>query len=91
MVYESHEETRAAVSPDGIAWRDRGLWAPRSGGEVDRHGHVTPMLVPGGDGPSAGLFAGDARAGSWDRTRIVRLRVDPDRLTGPLRGETKSP
>lgn len=91
MVYESHSGTRAATSPDGILWRARGLWLPRSGGEVDRHGHVTPMLLPGDDGRPADLFVGAARGGSWDRNRIVRLRVDPDRLPRPVRGGPASP
>jgi hypothetical protein len=91
MVYESHEGTRAAVSPDGIAWRDRGLWVPRSDGEADRHGHVTPMLLPGEDGGTSSLFVGAAPAKSWDRNRIVRLRVDPDRLIGPQGGGPAGP
>jgi hypothetical protein len=91
MVYESHEGTKVAVSPDGIAWHDRGLWQPRSGGETDRHGHVTPKLLMRPDGKGAELFVGAARAGSWDRNRIVRFRLEPDRLTRLLDGQKANP
>ena len=76
MVYESHEGTCLAVSRDGVAWTDRGLWVERSGGDLDRHGHVTPMLLVGGDPDTAELFVGAARAGSWDRNRIARIGID---------------
>lgn len=79
MVYESHAGTRAAVSPDGVSWTDRGLLLPRSGGELDRFGHVTPMLVPEPNG-TATVYLGAARAGSWDRNAIARARVTPAQL-----------
>ncbi len=81
MTYESHEGTRAATSADGLAWSDRGLWVPRSPGEgaLDRHGHVTPRLVPHPDG-SATLYFGAARAASWDHNCIARLEISPAKL-----------
>jgi hypothetical protein len=81
MAYESHEGTKAAVSRNGISWQDRGLWLPRSGGEIDRHGHVTPMLLVRQDRKPAQLFVGAARTGSWNRNRIVWIRLGPDWLT----------
>ncbi|HKI16505.1 MAG TPA: hypothetical protein VKA15_01425 [Isosphaeraceae bacterium] len=81
MLYESHEGTNVAVSVDGITWRDRGLWIPRSGGEIDRHGHVTPMLLIEQGGRPALLFIGAARTSSWDRNQIVKIRLEPARLT----------
>ena len=70
MVYESHEGTKVATSPDGLTWRDRGLWVPRSGGEFDRNGHVTPMLLAGDREHPWALFFGGARAASWDYNSI---------------------
>ncbi len=91
MVYESHEGTKVAVSPDGIAWRDRGLWVPWSGADIDRHGHVTPMFLMRPDATGAELFVGAARAGSWDRNQIVRFRLEPDRLIRLLERQKAPP
>jgi hypothetical protein len=87
MAYESHEGMRLAVSTDGIVWRDRGLWLPRSGEDIDRHGPVTPMILLRQAGPPAELFAGAARAGSWDRNQIVRFRLEPDCITEELQDQ----
>ena len=87
MISESHEGTRVAVSPDGIAWQDRGLWVPRSHGEIDRHGHVTPMLLIGPHGRPAELFVGAARSGSWDRDQVVRVRLESDQLVRLIKGD----
>jgi len=81
MVYESHEGTRLATSPEGVTWRDRGLWRSRSGGEIDRHGHVTPMLLVRPGTEPAALFVGAARTGTWDRNQIVRIMLEPDWLS----------
>ncbi len=80
MVYESHQGTRAATSPDGVAWRDLGLVVPRSGGPADAAGHVTPMLLAG----SRWLYLGAAPAATWDRNAIARIELSPglvDRMT----------
>jgi predicted GH43/DUF377 family glycosyl hydrolase len=79
MVYESHEGTKAATSDDGISWKDRGLWVPRSGGDMDRHGHVTPMLLVG-DGGRCVLYFGAAKAVSWDRNSIAEVVIQSGQL-----------
>lgn len=85
MVYESHEGTRAATSDDGITWKDRGLWVPRSGGEADPQGHVTPSLLVGARGRPWTLYFGAARAASWDHNAIAEV-VIPDRQLDMLAG-----
>lgn len=80
MAYESHEGTRVATSDDGISWKDLGLWVPRSGGEIDRHGHVTPMLLPGERGRPLTLYFGAARAVSWDRNSIAEVVISPGQI-----------
>lgn len=71
MTSESREGTRLATSHDGVAWKSGGLFAERSGADIDRFGHVTPFLLvePG----IVTLFAGAARSASWDRNHIVRI------------------
>lgn len=78
MVYESREGTCAATSRDGISWVDHGLLMPRSGEALDRYGHVTPMLLQATG--TTELFLGAARAASWDRNQIVRVRLGADGL-----------
>ena len=88
LVYESHEGTKAATSDDGISWKDLGLWVPRSGEEIDRHGHVTPMLLVGERGSPWTLYFGGARAVSWDRNSIAEVVISPgliDKLAGGRR------
>ena len=88
MAYESHEGTRAATSDDGIAWEDRALWVRRSGGEIDRHGHVTPMLLVGESSRPWTLYFGAASATSWDRNAIAGAIISPgqiDKLAGGRR------
>jgi hypothetical protein len=75
MVYESHEGTKAATSDDGIIWKDRGLWVARSGGEIDRNGHVTPMLLSGSTDRPWKLYLGAARAVTWDRNSIAEYLI----------------
>ena len=79
MVYESREGTRAATSGDGVNWRERGLLQARSGGDLDRHGHVTPMLLADDRGGWT-LYCGAARGRSWDRNTIARVHIPADRL-----------
>lgn len=84
MVYESHAGAMAATSDDGLRWHDRGLWIPRSGGAIDRQGHVTPMLLVGQRGRRSILYVGAANAPSWDHNTIAEIVVPPglmDQLT----------
>jgi len=71
MTSESREGTRLATSPDGLAWKSEGLFAERSGNDIDRFGHVTPFLLV--EAESVALFIGAALSASWDRNRIVRV------------------
>jgi hypothetical protein len=80
IVYESHEGTKAATSGDGITWKDRGIWVPRSGGEIDRHGHVTPMLLSEAKGRPWKLYFGAARAVSWDRNSIAEIAIPHEQI-----------
>jgi hypothetical protein len=73
MTSESREGTRLATSHDGVAWKSEGLFAERSGADVDRFGHVTPFLLV--EPERVTLFAGAASSASWDRNRIVRIPV----------------
>ena len=77
MVYESHEGTRAATGPDGVAWRDLGLIVARSGGPLDAAGQVTPALAAG----SPWIYLGAASAPSWDHNAIARVAL-PAGLAG---------
>jgi hypothetical protein len=83
MTSESREGTRVATSNDGLEWRDRGLLAGLSGGDIDRFGHVTPFLLAEPSGVT--LFSGAARSPNWDRNVIVRIpltRQDRERFEG---------
>jgi hypothetical protein len=73
MVYESHQGTRWAGSPDGVRWTDRGLLAGLGGTPIDSHGHVTPFLVPGN---RPRLLVGSAMAPTWDVNRLAEIRLD---------------
>jgi beta-1,2-mannobiose phosphorylase / 1,2-beta-oligomannan phosphorylase len=89
MVYESHEGTKAATSDDGISWQDRGLWVRRSGGKIDRHGQVTPMLFPGENGRWT-LYFGAAGVASWDHNSIAEVVIQSEqieKLAGPRRSK----
>jgi Glycosyl hydrolases family 32 N-terminal domain len=89
LVYESHEGTKAATSADGISWKDLGLLVPRSCEEIDRHGHVTPMLAMGERGIPWKLYFGAARAVSWDRNSIAEVVIQPGQIE-KLAGGNKS-
>ena len=91
MVYESHEGTKAATSHDGLSWKDRGLWIPRSGGEADRHGQVTPMLLVGTEGRPSALYFGAAGAASWDRNAIAAFEIPAGLLDTLSHVETTKP
>lgn len=71
MAYESHEGTQRATSRDGIAWQERGLWLPKSGGPPDAFGHVTPFLLVGAEGQLEAVYVGAASAPSWDHNAIA--------------------
>jgi len=77
IVYEGRQGTRWASSPDGTRWTDRGLLAPVTGTPLDRHGHVTPFLVPG---EKPRLLIGAAMAPTWDVNRLVEIRLGADAL-----------
>ena len=82
MLYESGAGTKAAVSDDGLKWRGRGVWLPRSGEAVDRYGHVTPFLLAADQNKQCAVFLGAASARTWDRNRIVVVRLAPKMLAG---------
>ncbi len=75
MTAESLEGTRLATSHDGLTWKSEGLFAERSGHDVDRFGHVTPFLLV--EPERVTLFVGAASSGSWDHNRIVRVPLSP--------------
>ena len=88
MLFESHEGTMAATSEDGTGdWHDHGVWLPKSGGEPDAHGHVTPFLLTGPGGAGAILYFGAAGAASWDRNAIATFPVPAARLGSLARRE----
>lgn len=80
MLYERHDGIGAAISPDGIGWIDRGIFERRSGTAIDRHGDVTPFLLAPRSDRGFELFAGAARAETWDRNTIVRIKIDRGRI-----------
>lgn len=77
MVSESHAGTQCAISRDGVKWEDKGLLMERMDIPVERHGHVTPFLLPDEDGSGATLFYGAASAPTWDANSICSRRVSP--------------
>ena len=82
LLYESQGGTRFARSGDGLQWKDAGWLVEKSGGEVDRHGHVTPNLFIDNDG-KAWLFFGAARAATWDRNCIAVTKIGLNKLRPP--------
>jgi hypothetical protein len=75
MVFEGHDGTHWATSPDGLTWTARGLLTGLSGGPEDRHGQVTPFLLPDATGRSSILFFGAAAQATWDHNSITSQRV----------------
>ncbi|MDB6156051.1 MAG: hypothetical protein JWL90_4504 [Chthoniobacteraceae bacterium] len=75
MLSESRLGTEAAVSHDGISWRKIGLLVERAALQSERHGHVTPFLLPDADAGGATLFYGAAAESSWDANSICRQRL----------------
>ncbi len=75
MLSESRRGTEAAVSRDGIHWQSAGLLAERTANPTERHGHVTPFLLPDADGSGAALFYGAAAEPSWDVNAICMRRL----------------
>ncbi len=70
MLYESHAGTAYAVSRDGVQWNDMGLLAGRMDIASERHGHVTPFLLPNANGAGALLYYGAAAQASWNQNMI---------------------
>lgn len=75
MVYESHAGTRCAISPDGLKWEEKGFLMESMDTSLERHGHVTPFLLPDENGAGATLFYGAASASTWDANCICSRRV----------------
>ncbi|HBI43350.1 MAG TPA: hypothetical protein DDY78_10920 [Planctomycetales bacterium] len=80
MLYESRDGTRLAVSEDGTAWTDRGLFVRKSGKEVDAFGHLTPNLLVDPVKHRYHLFFGAAAAKTWDRNKIAVVSVPEEKL-----------
>lgn len=80
MVYEGRMGTRWASSPDGTRWTDRGILVPVTGTPLDRHGHVTPFLVPG---EKPRLLIGAAMAPTWDVNRLAEIPLGGEALQAP--------
>lgn len=86
MVWESPAGTHLAKSSDGLAWQDAGLLEGLSGNPHDRFGHVTPFVLVDPSGGAVTLFAGGARAASWNENTIVRMPLSREasaRLESP--------
>jgi hypothetical protein len=75
MLIESRMGTEAAISRDGIDWQRIGLLVERADLPAERHGHVTPFLLPDADAGGATLFYGAAAAPSWDANSICMRRL----------------
>ncbi len=73
MLYESWSGTQLATSKDGITWKAKGTWAPTTGTDVDRYGHVTPFLLTDSATSPIARSVGAARSGSWDHNVIARI------------------
>lgn len=74
MLYESHEGTRWATSPDGVQWSARGMLLPKSGRPEDAGGHVTPFLLTETSG-NLRLYFG-SNGGDWSRNRIASTPIE---------------
>ena len=75
MLIEGRLGTEAATSRDGIHWRRIGLLVERADVPAERHGHVTPFLLPDLDGAGATLFYGAAAEPTWDANTICTRRL----------------
>lgn len=80
MLFESHAGTMIAESLDGLRWKNSQLLVKPSGTPVDQHGHVTPFLLAQERGQKVQLYVGAAKAATWDRNSIARIRLDGDML-----------
>lgn len=80
MLYESHSGTKAAVSDDGIVWKDRGLVVERFGRDLDAAGHVTPFLMLHPHRATATLYLGAAADHAWNHNSIAAVRFSFDGL-----------
>lgn len=75
MLVESRQGTEAATSSDGIHWQRIGLLVEKSGDPAERHGHVTPFLLPDTDNAGAVLFYGAASESAWNANTICMRRL----------------
>ena len=78
MLSESRAGTDCAVSLDGITWRSLGRLIDRANTADERHGHVTPFLLPDQDLSGATIYYGAAAAPTWDCNSICMRRLPPD-------------
>jgi hypothetical protein len=75
MLIEGRLGTGAATSRDGIHWRGIGLLVERAELASERHGHVTPFLLPNADGSGATLYYGAAAESAWNANIICTQRL----------------
>lgn len=80
MLSESRMGTRWAISTDGIAWTDKGLFVEKSTTKFDAFGQVTPCLLLDADNKRHRLYFGAAEATTWDHNSIAELAIDNERL-----------
>ncbi len=90
MFFESHAGTMIAVSRTGLSWKNADLLVRPTGKRFDQHGHVTPFLLVRRRGLPPQLFIGAARAATWDRNSIARIRLDGDVLKQRIACQTGS-
>jgi len=78
MLVEGRLGTDAATSRDGIHWRRIGLLVECLDLPAERHGHVTPFLLPDRDGVGATFFYGGAAEPAWDANTIYSRRLSDE-------------
>jgi hypothetical protein len=90
MLVEGRLGTEAATSRDGIHWRRIGLLVERADVPAERHGHVTPFLLPDRNSAGATLFYGAAAEQAWDANTICTRRLS-DAQWLKLKSEESTP
>jgi hypothetical protein len=90
MLIEGRLGTEAATSRDGLQWRSIGLLAERAELPSERHGHVTPFLLPDSDGSGATLYYGAAAEPAWNANSIWTRRLSEAQWL-KLKSEDPSP
>jgi hypothetical protein len=78
LLSESRAGTDYAISADGISWRSLGRLVDRLDTDSERHGNITPFLVPDPDRAGATLYYGAAAAPTWDVNTIWARRLTPE-------------